>query len=278
MHKLLLRFPAVSRFILAVLLGVAAIISSGIINNWLHIKKNLPPTDVILLILATWVLYRTDKKSLNNIGLNLQLRNLRFLLFGFLIGAIALICFNYISTAIQGGKILFNNNTDYPKLWQSLYLVLPSCIVQELMFRGYCFTKTIELAGVTVANIIFSILFMLVHVIDRDVLQNLSQVIALAVIIPVDHLWFAAALLRSKTLYFPIGLHWGNNWVSLFVLTQAKTATSVLYKDHTTQYQSWTSFIAGLILFNGFYLLITWLIWKWPKRKTGNDKVMCEPA
>jgi len=33
------------------------------------------------------------------------------------------------------------------------------------------------------------------------------------------HLLYATALLKSKTLYFPIGLHLGNNWVSLFVFS-----------------------------------------------------------
>jgi len=33
------------------------------------------------------------------------------------------------------------------------------------------------------------------------------------------HLLYATALLKSKTLYFPIGLHLGNNWASLVVFS-----------------------------------------------------------
>ena len=36
------------------------------------------------------------------------------------------------------------------------------------------------------------------------------------------HLLYATALLKSKTLHFPIGLHLRNNWVSLFVFSNVK--------------------------------------------------------
>jgi predicted secreted protein len=39
------------------------------------------------------------------------------------------------------------------------------------------------------------------------------------VITGLGHILYATALLKSKTLYFPIGLHLGNNWVSLFVFS-----------------------------------------------------------
>ena len=81
-----------------------------------------------------------------------------------------------------------------------MYYILPTAAVQELMFRGYCFKKTIEVSNVVIANIIFAVLFMLIHVIDRDVMKDRGQLIFLAVSIPVGHLLFATALLKSKTL------------------------------------------------------------------------------
>jgi hypothetical protein len=52
--------------------------------------------------IATWLLYKTDKKSLGAIGLNLSLKKLFFLPLGLLIGAIALLGAKY-ARALYGG-------------------------------------------------------------------------------------------------------------------------------------------------------------------------------
>jgi membrane protease YdiL (CAAX protease family) len=140
--------------------------------------------------------------------------------------------------------------------------MLPTVMVQELMFRGYLFTKTISRYGIVWTNVIFSIVFMLVHVIDRDVLQNPAQVVILAITIPVGHLWFAAALLRSKTILFPIGLHWGNNWAVHHVMGMHGKQPAVFYFTGEQVHNTWTNLFIVLFIFNAFFLLVTWAIWK----------------
>jgi membrane protease YdiL (CAAX protease family) len=251
------------RIALALLLGSMAIIFAGLLAKLLGVPAHFP-MDLVLLVVATWIMYKTDHKSLDAIGLNFRPRNMAFLFLGLLIGAVAVIVISFAGIWLAGGRMVYNQATDYSALWHSLLFIIPSCAIQELMFRGYCFTKTIEFRGVAMANIIFALLFMLVHVVDRDVLKNPGQMIMLIVAIPVGHLWFATALVRSKTLYFPIGLHWGNNWISLFVITNAKTATTVWYRTGLNGHQGWPVMIGGLLIFDGFFLLITYLIWKWP--------------
>lgn len=251
------------RIALALLLGSMAMVFGGLLAKWLGLPAHFP-MDLVLLVVVTWIMYKTDHKSLDAIGLNFRPRNIAFLFLGLLTGAAAVVVISFSSIWLAGGRMVYNQATDHLALWHSLLIIIPFCAIQEFMFRGYCFTKTIELKGVTTANIIFSILFMLVHVVDRDVMKNPGQMIMLIVSIPVGHLWFATALLRSKTLYFPIGLHWGNNWVSLFVITNTKTATTVWCRSGINGNQGWSAMIGGLLLFNGFFLLITYLIWKWP--------------
>jgi len=137
-----------------------------------------------------------------------------------------------------------------------------------LLFRGYLFKKTIETSNVIMANIIFSILFMLIHVLDADVLSNTGMIIMLVVAIPVGHLLFATALLKSKTIYFPIGLHLGNNWATRHLLNNDEFGNSIFYIPNTVMFETWSPFITVIFLFNGFFLFITFIIWKW-------DKVMC---
>ena len=259
MKRLYARFPTAVRFLLAILLGASALVLTGVISKYLPI----PFIDVTLLVTVTWFLYRTEGKSIKAIGLNITAKHLLFLVLGLLIGITALGLENFFRSIYTGEHWNISSSIDQLALWKTLYFILPSVIVQELVFRGYLFVKTIEVTNVAIANVIFGILFMLVHVLDRDVMQNTGQLIFLIVSIPIGHLLFATALLRSKTLYFPIGLHWGNNWASSCLIGYGKNENTVFHINNPYVFQSWKSFIILLVIFNVFFLLVTFIIWKW---------------
>jgi membrane protease YdiL (CAAX protease family) len=261
MKRLNVKFPTTARFVLAIFLGVSALLLTGIISKYLPV----PFIDVTLLTIVTWFLYRTEGKSLKTLGLNITAKHLLFLVLGLLIGMVALGLENFFRTVYTGERWSISSSIDQPGLWKALYFILPSVIVQELVFRGYLFVKTIEVSNVVIANVIFGILFMLVHVLDRDVMQNKWQIIFLIVSIPVGHLLFATALLRSRTLYFPIGLHWGNNWASSCLVGYGKNENTVFHVNNPYTSQSWTSFIILLVIFNVTFLLVTFIIWKWKR-------------
>ena len=259
MKGLIVRFPTTFRFLLAILLGASALVLSGVINKYLPI----PFIDVTLLAIVTWFLYRTEGKSIKSLGLNITTRHLLFLVLGLFIGIAALGFENFFRSVYTSERWSISSSINQLALWRTLYFILPSVIVQELVFRGYLFTKTIEVTNVAIANLIFGIFFMLVHVLDRDVMQNTGQLIFLIVSIPVGHLLFATALLKSKTIYFPIGLHWGNNWASICLIGYAKNENTVFHINNPYVFQSWKSFIVLLVIFNIFFLLVALMIWKW---------------
>jgi len=259
MHRLFVKYPTAARFLLAILLGISALVLTGLIHKILPV----PFIDVFLLTIATWLLYRMDGKSLTALGLNITIKHFLFLILGLVIGVVALGLETLLRTIYTGEHWNFNSSVDQLALWKTLYFILPSVVVQELMFRGYLFTKTIEVTNVVTANIIFATLFMLVHVVDKAALQNTGQLIFLTVSIPVGHLLFAAALLKSKTLYFPIGLHWGNNWASFCLIGYGKNQNVIFPLSNQRVFTSWESFIIMLVISNAFFLLVTFIIWKW---------------
>jgi membrane protease YdiL (CAAX protease family) len=262
MKQLLCRFPFWSRIFIAIALGIASILLSGIIYNLVPVKAYFPFLAEALLVLATGLLLRTDGQNLSALGLNPSSRNMAYLFWGLGLGVMALLAVSWLRTLYTGETWHFSASVDTMALLKSLYYILPTVVVQELMFRGYLFTKTISRYGVLRANIIFAILFMLVHVLDRDVLQNPAQAIFLAVSIPIGHLWFAAALLRSKTILFPIGLHWGNNWAVQHLIGNTNEQEAIFSLTGQQVYTTYIPFLIMLIIFNGFFLLFTWAIWK----------------
>lgn len=262
MKTLLKKYPIGLRFVLALILFGLALFLSGLINKGV-VKAYFPYASAILLGIATWLLYKTENKSLREIGLNFSLRNISFLPLGVLIGAIALLAAKYAKASYTGESFAINETINYSTILYALYFILPTVAVEEFLFRGYLFKKTIEKSNVIIANIIFSILFMLIHIFDENVMNNKGMRIFLFISIPVGHLLFATALLKSKTLFFPIGLHLGNNWAARHLITESESSDSILYTINNASFETWSAFIGFILIFNGVFLFFVFLIWKW---------------
>ena len=262
MKNFIQKYPNLYRFSLSILLFACALFLSVLLNKGI-LKQYFPYTAAILLTVATWILFKTEKKSLSDIGLNLTLRNISFLPLGLLIGTIALLGAKYARALYTGESFAVSESIDYSSILTALYFILPTVAVEEFLFRGYLFKKTIEVSSVIKANIIFSIGFMLIHVLDENVLNNRGAIILLTISIPVGHLLFATALLKSKTLFFPIGLHLGNNWATRHLITNNESRDSILYTTNNATFDTWPSFIGFILIFNSVFLFVTFIIWKW---------------
>jgi len=257
------KYPNTYSYTLAILLFGASLFISALINKGI-LKEYFPYTSAILLLVATWILYKTDNKSLDAIGLNFKLKNLVFLPLGTLIAAGTFLIAKYLKALYLDEIFHISSAINYKNILYALYAILPTVAVEEFLFRGYLFKKTIEMSSVIKANIIFSILFMSIHVLDEGVFKNPGMLILLIISIPVGHLLFATALLKSKSLFFPIGIHRGNNWATRHLITTNNNGESILYITNNARFDTWPSFIVYILLWNLIFLFVTYIIWKWP--------------
>jgi len=262
MKALINKYPITYRYILAIFLFCLALFISGLLNKG-FIKQYFPFASTICLLIATWVLFKTDNKSLDYIGLNFKSKNLAYLPLGIAIGAGAFILAKYLRAMYTGETFNISTSINYNSILYGLYTILPTVAVEEFLFRGYLFKKTIEISSVIKANIIFSILFTLIHVFDSGVINNTGMIIFLVISIPVGHLLFATALLKSKSLFFPIGIHLGNNWATRHLITTSNDGESFFFITNNARFDTWFSFIVFILLWNLFFLFVTYIIWKW---------------
>jgi len=190
-----------------------------ILNGLLRVPSQIANVIVIIaILLITWLAYRKEAKNLSELGLNLKLRNFGFGILGIFLGGVFIFPLVYVIALIKGYPVVFNQGFNGSYILSGLWLLLPTVILEELAFRGICFKKTVEISGVSTANIIFATLFILSHWINLGALGNPVQMTIL-LITGLGHILYATAFLKSKTLYFPIGIHLGNNWVNLFVFS-----------------------------------------------------------
>lgn len=255
MKKIFSSYPTVARFTLAVILFAASLILADIIEKIIHIRY----TGFLLLVGATWILYRTENKTLKEIGLNLSLKNVSFLFLGLLLGIIAFAVSTYFRTVYTGEKWHINPNIDWLRLAEGLYIVLPTAATQQLLFRGYPYKKTIETSNLLIANSIWGILFVIYH----DIWGNPIMIPFLAISLFLAHYVFASSLLKSTTLYFPTGIHLGNNWSTQYFNGYKITDKGLFYITDQQNFDSWQAFVIFWLTSNLGFIILGYLFWKW---------------
>lgn len=153
------------------------------------------------------------------LGLTFHAHWIRDLLIGSLIGIASLAL--GVGVAFIGGGLRFNLNWDdliygvTRSLLSSGTLFMIAALAEEAIFRGYPL-QTLTRAGLAWMGVLLTSLpFAFSHLLNPNVVPGVTFAnTALAGI------WLAVAYLRTRSLWFPLGVHWGWNWAlgSLFGL------------------------------------------------------------
>jgi hypothetical protein len=253
--KLILQYPAVSRFVLAAILIFVTLALTDVVGK----QINFIYTGFLLLTIATWILYRTEHKTLKEIGLNLNLINVSFLFFGLLLGIVAFAVSTYSRTVYTGEQWHVNRNIDWLGLVRGLYIILPTVATQQLIFRGYPFMKTVEVSNLFIANIIWGLLFAMYH----DIWGNPVMLPFTILSFLISHYVFSASLIKSASLYFPIGIHLGHNWSGQYFNGYNAADKGIFYITNQQNFNSWQAFLIFWLTYNLGFIILGCLLWKW---------------
>jgi len=146
-----------------------------------------------------------------SLGLTFHRRWLRDLLIGCAIGFAALAVAVGIATAAGGLRFSLGGSGSIVLIVRSLagsaVLLFLAALAEEALFRGYVL-QTFTRAQLTLLGVLLtSVPFALVHLSNPNVVPVVTFAnTALAGI------WLAAAYLRTRSLWFPLGVHWAWNW------------------------------------------------------------------
>ncbi len=144
---------------------------------------------------------------------------LRDLLIGSAIGIASLAFAAAIATAGGGLRFTLSTAGIFPQVAKTLVLsgvlFIFAALAEEALFRGYPL-QTLTRARLAVLGVLLtSVPFAAVHLQNPNVARGFTFVnTALAGV------WLAVAYLRTRSLWFPLGVHWAWNWAlgSLFGL------------------------------------------------------------
>ena len=143
----------------------------------------------------------------------------RDLLVGSVIGIVSLALAVVIATAGRGLSFTFSGRAMLLQVAQTLIfsgiLFIIAALAEEALFRGYPLQTMTRAKLAWLAIFITSVPFAAVHLQNPNVAAGFTFInTALAGV------WLSVAYLRTRSLWFPLGVHWAWNWAlgSLFGL------------------------------------------------------------
>ncbi|WP_460921270.1 CPBP family intramembrane glutamic endopeptidase [Pontibacter brevis] len=105
-------------------------------------------------------------------------------------------------------------------LFRGFYNTFQSVLLEELLFRGYLLYKTITLMGEKKANLFSAAAFGIYHWFTLEVLGNPVVMMWVFVYTGLWGLMFSYAYSRTGSLAFPVGLHWGWDFIDQIIFNQ----------------------------------------------------------
>jgi membrane protease YdiL (CAAX protease family) len=164
----------------------------------------------VIVLLATWGCQRLRRRPLSEVVGTLDGRWVREFALGNLAGAALMAAPAALLWA--GGWVAWRWDADgLSTVGPSLVLFTGVALAEELMFRGVLFQRLVAGLGPWPAQVLVAGYFWLTHS-DNPGMAGSAQVLA-SVNIFLASLLFGAALLRTRSLAMPLGLHLMANFV-----------------------------------------------------------------
>ncbi|HYG08636.1 MAG TPA: type II CAAX endopeptidase family protein [Pyrinomonadaceae bacterium] len=136
---------------------------------------------------------------------------MRDLLAGSLVGALSLMLAALVATAFRGYQFSLApsiSSVAFVKtFFGSAIIFIIAAAAEEMLFRGYPLQTMMRALPFLAAVIPSSVLFAYVHLDNPNVAWGFTFINT-----TLAGFWLAVAYLRTRSLWFPLGLHWAWNW------------------------------------------------------------------
>ncbi|MCA1594423.1 MAG: CPBP family intramembrane metalloprotease [Acidobacteria bacterium] len=179
-------------------------------SNWGFVLQSVAL--FIPAVLVGWMCnYALEDLPRRALGWTFQSGWPRDLAAGLLLGAASNVLAALIAVVFGGMRFTLAAHASWLPVWQTLLfsalVFLCGAAAEETMFRGYPFQTLLRSWPVWIALLPTSVPFALGHFYNPNVAPGFT--IANTVLAGA---WLAVAYSRTRSLWFPLGLHWSWNW------------------------------------------------------------------
>ncbi|HKY55552.1 MAG TPA: CPBP family intramembrane glutamic endopeptidase [Anaerolineales bacterium] len=169
----------------------------------------------LIILLASLITQLARRKPLAELFGTLNLGWLKELCVGGLIGA-AMMLGPALALGMFGWVDWRWNPMTLSALFSSVLLFAGVAIAEELLFRGFIFQRLISGLGQWPAQWIIAAFFLLTHSNNPGMTGGVKVMASMNIFLA--SILFGMALIRTKSLAMPLGLHWMANWVQGSIL------------------------------------------------------------
>jgi membrane protease YdiL (CAAX protease family) len=181
----------------------------------------------VIALLLTYLAVKKNGKTFRDIGFYIDKKTPTRFLFGFLFGAVIAVVMFVIIISFSSIEISFNKESNVTGVLIWLLAFFPLSYMEEIIFRGYAFTKINNNVGIWPAQILLAILFTWYHDFTGGTffIQLLGPGIW-ALIYGITAIW-------SKGISFPTGVHMALN-VVIALVGQKDDKAGILKLEYPT--------------------------------------------
>lgn len=197
--------------IFCVLMSVA-IVLGRVISAGFPIEERVWKSGALFLSLiysTQWMLLYEKKHY--SLGLTLTFKRVLLFLCGLAVGMLLFCLYMIQQIYLVETEIQWNPAWNFPNYIQGFFVTFFASGIEELMNRGILFVLLRYWLGIIPAIFSSSIFFSLQHF-GNESLPH-SEYFIVFMIYAMSGIFYATAFVASKTLWLPIGLHTGWNWV-----------------------------------------------------------------
>lgn len=172
---------------------------------------------IVVVSVTVFMLRIIDNKRFVSVGFPYHGKIWKEMSLGFLVGTCMIVIVVAAELLLGAVKLSLRPNVGITLLLRnfglSFFFFAYFAMGEELIFRGYPFQALVQGMGPVAATILGSIIFGFLHLSNPEAsfFSTVNTVLA--------GLFLSVAYLKTRTLYFPFGLHFSWNFVQSFILS-----------------------------------------------------------
>lgn len=191
---------------------------------------------IIVQLIITWLLlWYFDKSGLSALGIRFTGKRISMFLGGFLLSACVCIAYNLFTTAFVGNGWAIISQFSAVQLLKSIWWVLKSVLFEELLFRGALLYIIIRQIGTVKACLVSAVCFGVYHWFAYGVFGNPVAMLYTLLLTGITGFVFAYAFAKTRSLYLPVALHFGWNFVHIIVFSNGPLKGQIFQKTNEQQ-------------------------------------------
>lgn len=223
---------------------------------------------IVVELIVSWLLLRyIERTDLSVLGIVPSKKRMENFVFG--IAASAIICAIYYLGVgyVTGGNWTINVGFSFQSFLAGSWWSLKSVLFEEFIFRGALLYILIQRVGLIAGCFISAVCFGMYHWFSYNVFGDIFQMLVILVITGIAGLTFAFSFGLTKSLYLPVGLHYGWNLISAVVFSNGPLGEQLLILKGAVQVSGLLSTGVSIFQLVALPLIVIWYLRKsWKER------------